>query len=581
MILIKLFKTLFMKKLSTLFMFLVMSMVASAQLVITEISYNPPESGADSLEYIEIYNASDIEVNLNGYIIADNNSDTLKQGVLPAGGYAVFASNASAVSSVFGVSVMDSIPNIGLKNSGETITIKSPSGDVIDEVTFDDEGEWPDFSQGADGGGASIELCNLEADNSLGKYWKVSTNVVDTLNSKPLAGTPGKANSQSCTIEPDHIVEVSSNVFTPKDLQINVGETVRWVNTGGFHNVNGSQSVYPDNPESFTSGDASSDAWTFEYTFTIPGRYDYQCDPHASLDMKGSVTVMGPAGPPTYAIDDVNNINDEGVADSLNVVCSIVGVAHGINFNPNGLQFTLIQNGAGIGLFSSEKLGYDYQEGDELKVTGKIDQYNGLIQIKPTEIEVVSSDNDLMEYVAVTTLDESTESLPVMLSDMNFTDASQWKGDGSSFNVTMASAMTGEEITLRIDRDTELANQSIPVSENGTFLVRGIGGQFDNNAPFTAGYQLFPITMADFDSESSSSDPTLGAAYIYPNPVGNQMYLDTELSVHSYIIYAMDGKVVMAGDYAKYINVSTLQNAQYIAVYQTDSGSIVRRFTKK
>ena len=48
-----------------------------------------------------------------------------------------------------------------------------------------------------------------------------------------------------------HIVEVSNNKYSPKELQITVGDTVEWKNIQGYHNVNGKTSTYPANPERF------------------------------------------------------------------------------------------------------------------------------------------------------------------------------------------------------------------------------------------------------------------------------------------------------------------------------------------
>jgi hypothetical protein len=47
---------------------------------------------------------------------------------------------------------------------------------------------------------------------------------------------------------------------------------------------------------------------------------------------------------------------------------------------------------------------------------------------------------------------------------------------------------------LRIDADVNLFSQPAPV---GPFDVIGIGGQFDNSSPFTAGYQLLPRYIQD------------------------------------------------------------------------------------
>ena len=87
----------------------------------------------------------------------------------------------------------------------------------------------------------------------------------------------------------DHIISVTNNVFTPADITITAGETIQWQNTQGFHNVNGTQATYPNNPESF--GNATGTGWTFDHTFTATGSYDYQCDPHVGFGMVGTITV--------------------------------------------------------------------------------------------------------------------------------------------------------------------------------------------------------------------------------------------------------------------------------------------------
>ncbi len=87
-----------------------------------------------------------------------------------------------------------------------------------------------------------------------------------------------------------HAVNVTSNVFTPAEITINQGDEVVWTNTQGNHNVNGLQSKFPDNPESF--GNAVGSGWVFSHVFTIAGVYDYQCDPHVNFGMVGKVTVI-------------------------------------------------------------------------------------------------------------------------------------------------------------------------------------------------------------------------------------------------------------------------------------------------
>lgn len=297
----------------------------------------------------------------------------------------------------------------------------------------------------------------------------------------------------------DHFITVQSNFFSPDELTIQLGETVQWENLGGFHNVNGTQETYPDNPEGFGNGSASSASWTYQYTFNTPGVYEYQCDPHVGLGMVGKITVTaGEEDYPTYTIGTVTTNDANGEPDSLGVQCQLQGIVYGYNIRGagNGLQFTIIDDaGDGIGLFSSvSDFGYTVTEGDEIIVRGTIDQFNGLTQIMPDTLWLESQDNALVEPAVVTNLDETTESQLVTLANVELVNPDNWEESGGSFNVDVTDG--ANTFQLRIDSDSEIFGQPAPA---GTFDVTGIGGQFDQNAPFDEGYQLFPRFTSDFD----------------------------------------------------------------------------------
>ncbi len=82
-------------------------------------------------------------------------------------------------------------------------------------------------------------------------------------------------------------VTASNFVFTPDQVTIDVGDTVQWDNTGGFHSV-----VADDG--SFTSGAPSSSPWTYNFTLNTPGTYSYYCEVHGApggVGMSGVITV--------------------------------------------------------------------------------------------------------------------------------------------------------------------------------------------------------------------------------------------------------------------------------------------------
>ena len=97
----------------------------------------------------------------------------------------------------------------------------------------------------------------------------------------------------------DHRVTAggSANVFNPRSLTINAGDTVTFVNGGGFHNV-----LADDN--SFTSG-APSDSWTLTQAFPNAGTFGYYCQVHGGpggAGMSGSIVVNAAAPPPAAPI---------------------------------------------------------------------------------------------------------------------------------------------------------------------------------------------------------------------------------------------------------------------------------------
>ena len=94
----------------------------------------------------------------------------------------------------------------------------------------------------------------------------------------------------SVNAQTSHLVNTSGMSFSPDSLTINVGDTVTWINTGGFHNINATLVTFANNPEGFGNGVASA-PWSFQWIFTIAGTYDYQCDPHVGLGMIGVIIV--------------------------------------------------------------------------------------------------------------------------------------------------------------------------------------------------------------------------------------------------------------------------------------------------
>ncbi len=88
-----------------------------------------------------------------------------------------------------------------------------------------------------------------------------------------------------------HEIMVGGNSFTPSNLNVSVGDTIRWVWQDGSHTTTCDGSTGTSRPVGAASWNANIDPGntTFEYVVTVAGDYDYKCIPHFP-SMVGSFT---------------------------------------------------------------------------------------------------------------------------------------------------------------------------------------------------------------------------------------------------------------------------------------------------
>jgi plastocyanin len=97
------------------------------------------------------------------------------------------------------------------------------------------------------------------------------------------------------------IVDAKSNFFSPSEVTIKTGDTVRWVFDQGVHTTTSSNGLWD-------SGILGSGK-TFDYTFNNPGDFDYVCTLHVDCcGMQGTVHVMPPAATPKLLVSAPTNV---------------------------------------------------------------------------------------------------------------------------------------------------------------------------------------------------------------------------------------------------------------------------------
>jgi hypothetical protein len=281
------------------------------------------------------------------------------------------------------------------------------------------------------------------------------------------------------------------------------------------------------------------------------------------------------SGPPVkedpIPVYHVSNIVDAIQLDgdlsptNLDTLYELTGVVYGIDLDGNaGLSFTIIDSTGGINVFNFVDVNdYVVTEGDEITARGKIAFYNGLLELMVDSIIVNSTSNTLAMPTMVTKPSEATESMFIQLEKVWIADTTTvWPNNG---NVLLTND-DQDTFQIRIDRDIPgIVGMAVAYD---TMTIVGIGGQFDNSAPYTSGYQIFPRGIDDileWKDNSSVKDLRKVALNVYPNPTQGKVYLSGNISWDSYRVYNMLGVEVLAGKYeGQALNLEGLVNGYYL-----------------
>ncbi|MGB0165452.1 MAG: lamin tail domain-containing protein, partial [Luteibaculum sp.] len=157
------------------------------QLFVTEIMYNPPESGTDTYEFVEIYNGGTQSATLGGLTFTEGFEFDMPFINLAPGNFILIGEDAPALESLFPGTTFYEWDG-ALTNGGEDLILVNSAGERIFTVEYDDAGGWP---TDADGNGSSLELIDFISNPSIGSSWQACPNLAAINNGLKYYATPG------------------------------------------------------------------------------------------------------------------------------------------------------------------------------------------------------------------------------------------------------------------------------------------------------------------------------------------------------------------------------------------------------
>lgn len=97
----------------------------------------------------------------------------------------------------------------------------------------------------------------------------------------------------------DTTVTAREFTFSPTSVTVQVGDTVTWNNTQGFHNVKGDDDGFGNSP--------ASSPWTYAFTFETAGTFNYYCQIHGAPGLQGMAgTVIVEAAPTALTLNELS-----------------------------------------------------------------------------------------------------------------------------------------------------------------------------------------------------------------------------------------------------------------------------------
>jgi len=222
-------------------------------------------------------------------------------------------------------------------------------------------------------------------------------------------------------------------------------------------------------------------------------------------------------------------------------ITGVATVASGI-YTTSNLDVYLQDSNGGINLFKYGST-VSITAGNSYTALGVIDQYNGKAELIPDDAaDITHNGAGTMPSPAIITIaqflanPEYYEGMLIGIQHLSKTAGSDpWPSSGSDANLTMTDDGGTSLIILRVDKDTDLDDNTEPAWPKD---VAGIASQFDSSSPYDSGYQIIPRVFSDFYPDGTLPVELSSFTALFANEfVTIQWATASETDVHGFNIY--------------------------------------------
>ncbi len=463
------------------------ALAADSDIVITEVMQNPAVIGDDVGEWFEVYNGGGTPVDLNGWTVSDDGTDSFVIGasaIVPAFGYAVLGNSAVTMAGE-GVTLVYEFSGMFIGNSGDELILTNASAVEIDRIEYDGGPTWPDPT------GASMMWDEATADNNVGANWSTST---IPFGSGDL-GTPGLPNG-GAALQPPSIWDVFHRSLMPTPGEsVTVNATI----TDNDGTITSASLFYQVNGGGYTSMAMSNvgDAYSATIAGGILGDV---VDYYVSATDNDAQTTTNPSDAPVgfYTYNVANEVITQIAsvhADSAGFDGTLIMIQAQVyipgDHKADGTSVSAyVQDGSGRGM---NVFGTTRSTGMTLlndvsaivKITGYVDYYFATLELVNYEVELISTGSPELVPTTLSTLAAAalTNEGTNIKSSGPITAIATTTGSNPAHNFTVNDG--SGDVVIRVDDDIDA---TMPTWLVGDLLeASGAGGSYNGAGQIIVG----------------------------------------------------------------------------------------------